>query len=147
MENASKALLIAGEILIALLVISIGVFLFVNYAKIGESYEQSRKTDELIKFNSKFTIFAARTDITAQEIITLANYAKSYNKAKNSNEIKVYVGSKNYAEKDLDDKECTDFIKENSINAGTGKYYYFTCNEDDIKRPSGRVTEIKFTRN
>ena len=144
MENASNALIMAGGILIAILVLSLAVYLFVNYAKIGESYEQTRQTDEIVKFNTKFTIFTEREDITAQEIISLANYVKNYNK-ENDSDIKVYVDSIDYAKKG--DSDCITFIKHNSIS-DDGEYIYFTCKESDLKTSSetGKVTEIKFNK-
>ena len=76
MENASKALLISGGILIAMLVISIGVYLFATYSDVGSSYEQRMQITEIQKFNSNFTKFEGRTDIPIHEIITIANFAK-----------------------------------------------------------------------
>lgn len=147
MDNASNALLLAGGMLIALIVLSIGVMLFSHYTQIGESYEQSQQFKSLEKFNEHFTRFAERTNITAQEIITLANFAKDYNKELDANIITVQVGATNYAEKDLDDKRGTDFIKDNSVNNVTGTYKYYTCGsiEDFEKDPNtGRITKIVF---
>ena len=76
MENASKALLMAGGILIAIIVITIGVVLFVNYKNIGASYEQQIKTAEIQKYNSNFTKFEGRDNITIYEIISIAKFAK-----------------------------------------------------------------------
>lgn len=78
MENASKALLISGGVLIGMLVISIGVYLFATYSGIGSSYEQTMQTTEIQKFNSNFTKFEGRTDITTYEIATLINFIKQH---------------------------------------------------------------------
>ena len=78
MENASKALLISGGILVAMLVISIGVYLFASYSDVGSSYEQTMEATEIQKFNVNFTKFEGRDDITIHEILTLANFAKQY---------------------------------------------------------------------
>lgn len=80
MENASKALLIAGGILISILVLSIGVYLFANFVNMSSSYEQTRQTTAIQQFNSRFTIFEGRKDITIHEIISVVNYAKQYEK-------------------------------------------------------------------
>ena len=55
MENASQALFMAAGVLIALLVISLGVYLFRASSSIGESYELRMSTQEIEKFNSKFS--------------------------------------------------------------------------------------------
>ena len=54
MENASKALLIGGGVLIALLILSIGVYLFVEFRNLGTSYEKNIETSEIQKFNTNF---------------------------------------------------------------------------------------------
>jgi len=108
MENASKALLIAAGILIALLVISIGVYLFANYRNLGSSYEQTLQTSQKQRFNVNFTKLEGRNDITIHEIVSLANYVREYNKNYNTN-IKVILLSE-----DLTDptKDLTAKIKE-----------------------------------
>ena len=79
MENATKALLISGGILIGLLAISIGVYLFANYSQIGSTYDRSLQATEIQKFNANFTKFEGRDDITLHEIVSVANYAREYN--------------------------------------------------------------------
>lgn len=78
MENASKALLIAGGILIAILIVTVAVFLFANYSSIGESYDQTVQINEVQKFNENFTRYEGRENITIQEIVTLYNFVKDY---------------------------------------------------------------------
>lgn len=78
MENASKAFLIAGGVLIAILILSLGVYLFTTYSQLGTTYEGTIQENEIKKFNSNFTKFEGRTDITAQEIITAINFSKEY---------------------------------------------------------------------
>ncbi len=54
MENASKALIIAGSILVSILVISLGVVIFRNMS--ANVNQQSRLTEqEISNFNSRFT--------------------------------------------------------------------------------------------
>jgi len=78
MENASKALLLGAGILIGLIVISIGVYLFASYRGSVTPYEQHMQETEIKKFNVNFTKFEGRDDITIQEIVTLINFAKQY---------------------------------------------------------------------
>lgn len=85
MENASNALLIGGGILIAMLILSIGVYLFTNYSDLSASYERTMETTEIQKFNEKFLKFEGRQDITIQEIVSLANFAREYNKENGTN--------------------------------------------------------------
>lgn len=80
MENASKALLIAGGILIAILIVTVAVYLFANYGSIGKSYDQTLQTTETQKFNENFTRYEGREDVTIQEIVTLYNFVEEYEK-------------------------------------------------------------------
>ena len=78
MENASKALLMAGGVLVGMLVMAMAVILFTTYGDLGKTYEQTMSEAEIQKFNSNFTKFEGRTDITVHEILTLAKFAKEY---------------------------------------------------------------------
>ncbi len=71
MENASKALLIAGGVLLAMMVITIGVYLAGRLRNTSDTYVTTLDTTEIQKFNSKFIAYEGRTDITAQEIVTV----------------------------------------------------------------------------
>lgn len=54
MENASQALFMAAGVLIAIMVISIGVYLFSSASRIAESYETTMSATEIQKFNNQF---------------------------------------------------------------------------------------------
>lgn len=133
MENSSQALIIAGGILIAIIVLSVGVYLFVNYSKVSENYEKLQEDKEINKFNTNFTKFKDRTDITAQEIVTLKNFVANYNK---QNEAEVEVKCRDVAKGDVD------FMKSYSVN-NNGKIIYFKCK--DIKYGNdGKVKSVEF---
>lgn len=136
MENASQALIIAGAILIAIMVLSLGVYLVAKYIEVGESYGRIQVANEIEKFNANFTKFIARTDITAQEIVTLRNFAKSYDENNGTNTSVNCQG--------LNDN-TVEFIQENAPDGDPLQFRYFTCNEANIKYDeNGRVKEITF---
>ena len=85
MENASKALIMAGGILIGIIVLSIGVFLYLKMAVVKEQYNKDLEVAELAKFNTEITVFKGRENIRAYEIISLINFVKS-NNTKNPNQ-------------------------------------------------------------
>lgn len=130
MENASQALLIAGSILIALIILSIGVYLVANYAKVSESYENTQALTEITKFNANFTAFEGRNDITAQEIVTLNNLVKEYN---DKNDPDIIINPK-IGEASEDGAK---FIKDND-----GKK--FRCESVNYDNSTGRVSSITF---
>lgn len=116
MENSANALLIAGGILIAMLILSMGVYLFVSYSDLGTSYEKTLEENEIQKFNANFNKFEGRTDITIQEIITLANFAREYEE-KTGIKVAVQIsGITSDLTKINDPKEIVKKIKENSLD-------------------------------
>lgn len=76
MENASKALIIAGGVLIAILLLTLFTYLFSKMAtgtsKIYDMMEQS----EIAEFNQKFLNYKGRNDLTVQDVVTIINLAK-----------------------------------------------------------------------
>ncbi len=79
MENTSNALIIAGEILIAVLVLSLLAYIFIQFGSFSSDMHESMTESQITQFNNNFTICANRTNITAQEIATVINYAKQAN--------------------------------------------------------------------
>ena len=141
MENATKALLIAGGILIAMLVISIGILIFMNYREAGTEIALRISTTQIQKFNSNFTKFEGREDITIQEIVSLANFVKDYNE-KNNTDIKVIVrgiASANLADISRDSAQQIKIMEENKDN----KYIVNLIKTGN----DGLVTEIYFQKN
>ena len=60
MENASKAVLIAGAILVSILVISISVFVYTKTSGSAKSNIDSLSTIEISEFNSQFTPYEGK---------------------------------------------------------------------------------------
>ena len=147
MENASKALLMAGGILVGILVLSIAVYLFASYRDIGIAYEQSLSAVEIDKFNSNFTKFEGRDDITIQEIVSTVNFAKQYEE-QTGTRVKVCINRN-----ELNDKKPMELIKliENNSSTDEGEIKYFKCGlnenpeEKDIEYDeNGFVKLIRF---
>lgn len=57
MENASKALIIAGAILISILLISVGIMIFNSSSGLFSSAQSSMSDQEMKMFNQKFTMY------------------------------------------------------------------------------------------
>ena len=90
MENASKALLIAGGMLIALMVISALVYLFVNLSEYQNSNERNLEEKQLVEFNKEYTTYD-RSGVRGSDLLSLMNKAIDYNKRKadfDTNDIK-----------------------------------------------------------
>lgn len=76
MENATKALLFAGGILLGMVVLSIGIYFIQSLSKTSNSYVTTLDTIELDKYNSHFNIFMNKDNISPQEIATTIGFAK-----------------------------------------------------------------------
>jgi len=77
MENASKALLMAGTILISLLVIGALVFVYRDITSAKRADEEALKTQQLEEFNKQFTSYERK--LYGTELISLVNKMIDYN--------------------------------------------------------------------
>ena len=79
MENASKALLMAGGILISLLVVGALVLMFVNLGDYQNNVDNSRKSSQIADFNNQFMPYD-KENLTLMELKSLYNKIESNNK-------------------------------------------------------------------
>ena len=79
MENASKALIMAGGVLIGVLVISLAVYLFVSFGQTSVEINDENSQKQLTQFNSKFTSYEGKKNLTIYDAITVAGYANENN--------------------------------------------------------------------
>ena len=80
MENASKALLMAGGILISLIIIGALLLMFNQLGAFQKSQTSSEKDSQLATFNQDFARYADETSLKGVDIISLANKVVDYNK-------------------------------------------------------------------
>lgn len=78
MDNASKALLMAGGVLIALLVITLAVFVFNQMSDYQKSQSDLVEVEQLADFNEQFTQYV-RNDLNGIDLVTLANKVVNFN--------------------------------------------------------------------
>lgn len=82
MENASKALIIAGSVLIAMAIIFMAVKLTGEGQGTLDSEEQTMQATEVATFNNKFTVYFGN-NISASKVKALANVVVSNNATSN----------------------------------------------------------------
>lgn len=89
MENATKAFYMAAATLVALLVLSLMVYMFRNAARVGENYDQQKGKENIDKFNSQFETLVTgdgsdalnSEDLkVATDVVTAVNLAYDVNK-------------------------------------------------------------------
>lgn len=78
MENASKALIIAGAILIAILLISVGIVVLNSTSGVTDEAERLGNTMSVQVFNQQFTKYCG-TNIRGSTVRDLQNFVGSYN--------------------------------------------------------------------
>lgn len=98
MENASKALMFAGTILITLMVISAVVFMYRDLTSVKRQESENQKVEEIAEFNKSFESY--EKDLKGAQIFSLANKITDYNNKYAGNDgyeaitLTVNVGSK-----------------------------------------------------
>ena len=78
MENATKALLMAGGVLIAIIIISVLVVTFQKTGSVSKTYDKTIDQEEITKFNTNFTKYLGQK-ITIHEVVTICNFARQNN--------------------------------------------------------------------
>lgn len=145
MENASKALIMAAGVLIGILVLSLGVYLF---AVFGDSSAkiQSRNEQKIVsEFNSQFTAYEGRTDLKIYDIITIVNYAKENNNIyeldkRNRNDDNTFYISVKLGSSYIEDWS----IEEQNEQLEKLSQLKYKCLKTNISKKTGRVYQIIF---
>lgn len=79
MENASKALLMAAGVLIGVAILSLAVYLFVSFGSASADIHEQNDANRINEFNTQFTSYVGKEDITIYDVITVANLATENN--------------------------------------------------------------------
>lgn len=87
MENASKALIMAASVLLGIMLLSIGVYLFSIFGDFSSQITNALSEKEINEFNAKFYKYQSYKDSSgnwqnlcrAQDIVTIAHLAKENN--------------------------------------------------------------------
>lgn len=75
MENASRALLIAGGILLGILILALMITLFESSRSLTESYDNTKQEEKIQQFNANFTKYIGQI-LDVHKAVTISNFAK-----------------------------------------------------------------------
>lgn len=155
MENATKALMITAGVLMGILILSLGVYLYAILSDYVSEQQSNMEMNANNKFNAQFYKYADMTEVTIQDIITVANLAYENNLKNNltvndANENTLYVtvyaklngtGTLQRIEDTINEKS-TQYLK----NDNNRLKYQYKCYSKNIKvsNKTGRVYEITF---
>ena len=153
MENASKALLIAGGVLIAMIIASFGVYLYGVYHSHAENVMNRLTESQITEFNAKFLAVEGR-DLTANELISVINLVRENNTTKESNDYQITIKSGGWTllgrynfkyittvqDETEYEKDCMTFLKENL----DGKEVY-GCTDFKYSEKTGLINSLTIT--
>ena len=78
MENASKALVMAGTILISLMVISALMLSYNNFRHYEQTKSDAKEEKDIVEFNNQYTVYY-RNNVRGTDLISLVNKVTDYN--------------------------------------------------------------------
>ena len=96
MENASKALLIAGGILISIIIISMFLSMYNRMSSIQKEEAEEKRMEAILKFNAEYEAFDKKI-MYGTDVITLANKIENNNTNNLNNnlyQIELYLNDK-----------------------------------------------------
>lgn len=161
MENATKALLMAGGILIAIIIITLLIKTYGNISAFQKEQISVEEAQRIEEFNKDYTKYENQY-VYGTEVITVINRTLNYQE-KQGIEIKVEIdfkapytyikNNKKYTTKELilkkdgEKYDFMDFTINNTNNTGDSeniKNRAFQCTEVKLDDATGRVTYIHF---
>lgn len=158
MENASKALLMAAGILIGVLVLSLLAYLLVSFSQLYADIDRQNADQKLAQFNTQYTTYLHREDLTIYDVLTIVSYARENNNNYRDENGAVYVGSEDkIISVSLNTKENVqeesqsffdDIIKDDQATIAEGNLSLplYTC-KSITYNSEGRVKSVKIQKN
>jgi len=139
MENASKALLIAGSMLITIVVVTLIVTVWNNMRELPKTQEQIQEAKELAVFNKKYESYA-KNGIKGSDVMTVINMADSHNAKNSENKIDVKIKIKEEIQAQIihyKDTNNDGKVEKESTKTGitiSAKEYSLITNKEDIEK-------------
>lgn len=86
MENASKALIMAGSVLLALIIIGAFILMLTNLNDYQEKNDTTLQQQQIVEFNNQFSTYD-RTGLRGTDMLSLMNRIIDYNSRKTTEDI------------------------------------------------------------
>lgn len=136
MENASKALVMAGSMLIALMILGALILLFSNLSNYQNKNDSSKKTSQIAEFNDEYNPYI-KDNLTLMELKSVYNKILSNNEKNSDYQIETNIETI-YPNIIRDFKEIEKKEKQNKS---------FKCSGVEYKNLEGRISKIDFEEN
>lgn len=137
MENASKALIIAGGILLALLIITFLLYTTGYIRTIRQSEREKTTAEQLQKFNQEYEVYNKKL-LYGQEVLSLINKMNDNNARNSSNFLKMEYNLQGFTLDSL--KEEIEAEKESKTTT------IYTCTGIQYSTETGRVKSMTFKK-
>lgn len=157
MENASKALVIAGGVLLGILIMGLIVVVANNMTQAQKNQEQLLSAEQVTKFNLQFESYNKKV-LRGVDIISVCNKANDYNTRESDDTSKGYtpititveikVGSVplNFTSQNEFINNYKTKLDEKGITDSEFKQFYFQCTGIEYDPNNGRVIKMHFER-
>ena len=133
MENASKALLMAGGILITLLILGALILLANNMADYQNKQDVSTKESQIAEYNNQFEPYNDE-DVSLMELKSVYNKIQSNNSRNPEYRIETNI-EEVYPDIIKDFKDIAEEDKQNKV---------FSCTQIEYNGADGRISKINF---
>lgn len=152
MENASKALIMAATVLMGIMIISLGVYLFSVFGGTSKEISDRLYESQILEFNSQFTKYEGRTDIRAHEVVSIANLAIKNNKEYEDSPLHyITIILRNTAGYNSNNFELksdlySEFIKNYSLKSDNVTIINFKCTNVHLNSETNLVDSVTFEK-
>ena len=162
MENASNALIMAGGVLIAVLILTLAVYLISSFGSQSAKMHLQVDEERLNNFNNQYASYLGKDKLTIYDVITVANMARENNKyyeVSNLNDsmyISVELRNKSggFIEKRMETLSDLEFqgyleadrseINRNPYDEAQEVLKNYDCTEVEYDSNTGRVNKVTF---
>lgn len=142
MENATRALTMAGGILIALMILGALFLMFNNLSSYQNQNDTSTKSTQIAEFNNQFEPYNKKDNLTLMELHSVYNKVNSNNKKNPEYKIEmIYEFNSNHEDGNLKENFKSNFT---AIEEAEKMNSTFSCINIENKGVDGRISKIVF---
>lgn len=140
MENASNALIMAGGILLAIMIVTFGIILVSIFGSFTKEQQDEMSKTSIMQFNNQFTIYEAKQN-TVHDIVSVIYLAKDINASNDGISLTVKVtGDASAVNQDSLEADLKQLLQNGYDNKGQPKHYY----DCEVKFNAERVNQVIF---
>ena len=142
MENATRALTMAGGILIALMILGALFLMFNNLSSYQNQNDTSTKSTQIAEFNNQFEPYNKKDNLTLMELHSVYNKVNSNNTKNPEYKIEmIYEFNSNHEDGNLKENFKSNFT---AIEEAEKVNSTFSCINIENKGVDGRISKIVF---